>query len=243
MRPLPRALTLVAVTALAAGGLSACLWDTESFDDQSRHGEKVTAVRMDLESGSVTLRGSRANSEVSVRRSVEYRGSKPKDATHRIDDGVLVLGGCGNDCSVDYSVDLPEGLPVSGETSNGSFSFTRVGEVRASSGSGSIDLNRVAGSTRVKTSNGSIKGRELAGKGINVQSSNGSIDIVSTRKQNIDASTSNGNVAVTVPEGRYAVTAKTSRGDTDVDVTDDPDAGNWIHASSSNGNIKVRASS
>ncbi|MBU7598003.1 DUF4097 family beta strand repeat protein [Streptomyces sp. P38-E01] len=240
MRSLSRALALVAVTALTAGGLSACLWDSESFDDQSRHEEKITAVRMDLASGDVTLRGSRADSEISVRRSVEYRGDRPKDATHRIEDGVLVLGGCGDDCSVDYTVELPAGLPVSGETSNGSLSFSRVGEVRVSTGSGGISLNRVSGTARVRTSNGSVKGRELAGKGVNAQSANGNIDLVSTRTQNIDATTSNGNVAVTVPEGRYAVTAKTSRGDTDVDVTDDPDAGHWIHAGSSNGNIELR---
>ena len=47
-----------------------------------------------------------------MRREVENRGDKPQGATHRIENGVLILGGCGSRCSVNYTVEVPAGVPV-----------------------------------------------------------------------------------------------------------------------------------
>ncbi|MFK4111750.1 hypothetical protein [Streptomyces sp. NPDC002176] len=60
-----------------------------------------------------------------MRREVDYRGDKPQGTTHRIENGVLILGGCGNRCSVNYTVDVPAGVPVSGEVSTGSVRLSK----------------------------------------------------------------------------------------------------------------------
>lgn len=244
MRPLPRVLALVAVSAVAVGGLSACLGDEESFDDQSQHDERITAVRIDSRTGGdVTLRGGKDNSEVTVRRSVEYHGDKPKGASHRVEDGVLLLNGCGNDCTVNYTVHLPADLPVSGKTSHGALRMSQVGDVDVSTHSGGVTLDQVSGKVTVKTSHGSIKGRALAGKGVHAQTSNGTIDLVSAKDQDVNAQTSNGRVKVVVPAGSYTVEASTSNGDTDVKVPNDPKGTHTLRATSSNGDIRLARAS
>ena len=240
MPPLPRALALVAVSAIVVGGLSACLGDEESFDDQSKHDEKITAVRIDSRTGGdVTLHGGKDNSDVTVRRSVEYHGGKPKGDSHRIEDGVLVLTGCGNDCTVNYTVHLPADLPVSGETSHGALRMSQVGDVDVHTRSGGVTLDQVSGEVRVRTSHGSVKGRALAGKGVDAQTSNGTIDLVSTKAQDVHARTSNGRVKVIVPAGSYTVEASTSNGDKDVKVPNDPRGVHTLRATSGNGDIRL----
>jgi hypothetical protein len=64
---------------------------------------------------------------------------------------VLVLRSCGQSCWVNYSLDLPAGIPVNGETSTGAVSLSGVGEVEATISSGAIDLDGVAGAVDVDT--------------------------------------------------------------------------------------------
>ncbi|MEE4423757.1 hypothetical protein [Streptomyces bugieae] len=121
---LPRR-TLAAAAAAVVGvcGIAACgLLPGKTFEDDAVVSKRITAVRLDTHSGGVTVRGGKNGDAVSLHRSVEYHGDRPQGATHRVEDGVLVLGGCGDECSVTYTIDLTPARPqhVRAKTSNGS---------------------------------------------------------------------------------------------------------------------------
>ncbi|MFE4361038.1 hypothetical protein DR950_12780 [Kitasatospora xanthocidica] len=228
------------VLAAAVGGLSACgLAPDNNFDDDATVSDKITAVRLDTTSGGVTLRGKDGLDKVSVHRSVSYKNDKP-GVTSRVENGVLVLGGCGQYCSVTYTVEVPPGLPVSGQTNSGSVNLTQVGNVQVSTHSGAVSLDGVNGTTEVKTTNGAITGRGLNGSRIQTETHNGAIDLVSTKPQDVSASTSNGAITLVVPSATYKVSAKTGNGHKDIGVSDDPSGRYQLDLSTSNGRIQVK---
>nr|WP_244994522.1 DUF4097 family beta strand repeat-containing protein [Actinomadura coerulea] len=104
------------------------------------------------------------SSKMTLHREVKYRGDKPDGPTHQIENGVLTLRGCGSDCSVSYTVELPAGVPVSGSTSNGSITLSKVGKVDVSTHSGSVRLDGAAGPVKVRTDNGEVTVTMPAGR-------------------------------------------------------------------------------
>jgi DUF4097 and DUF4098 domain-containing protein YvlB len=244
MRQQPRFIktfVTIAAAGIAAAGLSACDLVGKTFEDDADISQKITAVRLDSGNGSVTVRGAEGATKASVHREVNYKnGNKPGATTH-VENGVLVLGGCGNDCSVGYTVDVPAGLPVTGRTSNGTIRLTKVSEAKVSTSNGSINLNDVTGVVDVRTTNGRISGHGLKGKGIDAQTSNGSIDLAAAAPQNVRAKTSNGRLAVTVPSARYRVSATTSNGSKELDVPNTPSGAYEIDLTTSNGQISLKS--
>ncbi|TMQ96670.1 DUF4097 domain-containing protein [Actinomadura soli] len=210
-----------------------------TFDDDAALNGEIKAVRIDnIDSGSVTLRG--GASKASLHRTVEYRGDKPTRQTHRVENGILKLRDCGNNCSVRYTIDLPGRVPVDGATDSGSIKLSKVGAVNVSTDSGSIHLDDVAGSVNAKTDNGKIEGRGLKGDGIDARTDNGKITLTLGKPQNIRAVTSNGGVTVTVPAGRYRVSARTDNGDRTIGIPDDASAPHRLDLTTDNGDINVR---
>ncbi|MEU9619196.1 MULTISPECIES: DUF4097 family beta strand repeat-containing protein [unclassified Streptomyces] len=232
----------MATTMVGSGliGLGACgLLDWNTFENDARVPQRITSVRLDLGAGRVNLRGVPKGTEASLHRSVRYRGDKPQGASHRVENGVLVLGGCGNECSVSYTVDVPAGLPVSGGTSSGSVVLARVGSVDVTTHSGRIELDGVTGPADVHTSNGRIEARGLAGP-VRARTSNGRIELTPLNPQDVRAETSNGAIVVTVPTGRYRVTASTHHGHKNIGIANDPAGEHEIDLTTANGSITVR---
>ncbi|MGI5466936.1 DUF4097 family beta strand repeat-containing protein [Streptomyces sp. CA-132043] len=241
MRQRPRRLIMLTVAA-GAGALALAACDAvpgRTFEDDAEVSQKITAVRLDSRAGAVELHGAKGATRVSVHREVSYRGDRPRGASHRVEDGVLVLRGCGERCSVTYTVDLPAGLPVTGGTSAGAIRLERVGKVGVSTDSGAVELTGVSGSVDVRTSNGRIHGRGLAGGPITARTTNGEIDLAPERPQDVRAETSNGAITLTVPAARYDVSARTSNGDKRIGVSDDPDGRYRLDLTTSNGSITV----
>lgn len=241
MRQPLRCLAVVTVAGIAAGGLAGCgLLQKETFKDASTLHGTITSVRLDNGSGGVTVNGTARGGAATVHREVQYRGSKPKGATHRIENGVLVLGGCGNECSVGYTVDVPAGTPITGKVSNGAVHLNRVGAVDIATSSGRIDLDGVDGAVAVRTSNGHISGKDIKGPRITARTSNGAIDLTPGTAMDITARTSNGKITLTVPDAGYRVTADTSNGDKNIGVRNDPSGRHRLGLTTSNGDITVR---
>ncbi|MFJ2581668.1 DUF4097 family beta strand repeat-containing protein [Kitasatospora aureofaciens] len=236
------ALVIVGTVAMAIGGLSACSpMSRSSFQDDATVTEQVTAVRLDTDAGSVTVQGKAGATQVSVHRAVEYDRDRPGGTT-RVENGVLVLGGCGDDCSVGYTVEIPAGLPISGKTSAGEIRLSQVGEVSVRTSSGGITLDGVTGPVDAHTSNGSIHGTALQGDRIRAQTSNGEIRLSPAKAQDVTAKTSNGTITLTVPPAGYHVTTSTSSGGIHIGVADDPAAPYRLDLSTSNGGITVQTS-
>lgn len=217
------ALGTVTLVAIGAGVLSGCgLAFPESFEDDTVVTEEITAVRVEGSNGDVRLTGDHTATEISLHRKVEYRGDRPEDPSHRVEDGVLILGGCGRGCSVDYDLDLPAGLPVSGETDNGDIRLSAVGEVDVRTDNGSITLDGAAGPVVVRTSNGEL-------------------DLTLDTPQDIRAETDNGEITATVPAGSYQVSTETDNGDLDIEIPHDPAGAHRIDLTTDNGSVTVRS--
>ncbi|MGW2562069.1 DUF4097 family beta strand repeat-containing protein [Streptomyces sp. NPDC001514] len=243
MRQPLRCLGIFAVVGIAAGGLAACgSVQEETFKDDGTLSGKVTSVRLENGSGGVTVNGTEGDGTLSIHREIEYRDDKPQGATHRIENGVLVLGGCGSRCSVKYTVDVPAGVPVSGKVSSGEVHLAKVGPVKVTTSSGRIEMNGVSGSVEVQTSNGRITGRDLGGKRIQAQTSNGAIDLTPATPQSVKAMTSNGDITLTVPPATYRVTAVSGSGEMNIDVPNDPSGEYELDLITSNGDITVNRS-
>lgn len=230
-----------AAAGLGAGTLTACgLVPGETFEDETGISEKVTSVRLDDPTGGVELRSRQTVTDVTVHRRIEVDGDKPK-ATHRVEDGVLVLRGCGPDCEVNYTVDLPPRVSVSGRSSSGGVTLSGVGAVDVRTSSGAVALDDVDGPVDVRTENGRINGRGLKGERVRAQTSNGAIDLSLATPQDVRARASNGAISLTVPDGRYRVSAETSNGSRRIGVRDDPSGDHTLDLSTGNGRITVKS--
>lgn len=244
MRQQLRALGILTAIGIAAGGLAACgSLNQKSFEDDSALSGKITSVRLENGSGGVTVNGTDGGSP-SLHRKVQYDNgdNKPSGPTHRIEDGVLILGGCSGSCSVKYTVQVPAGIPVSGEVSSGEVSLHKVGAVNVSAGSGDITLEDVSGAVKVKTTNGEISGKGLAGGGIDTNTGSGDIHLTPSKPQNVQITAGSGDVSLTVPPASYRVSVKTGNGDKDIKVPNDPSGTYEIGLKTGSGDVSVKSS-
>ncbi|MDL4775380.1 MULTISPECIES: DUF4097 family beta strand repeat-containing protein [Thermomonosporaceae] len=242
MRQKLRVLGAVTVVALGAGTVGACdgPWKRTTFEDDAAVPGKITSVRLENRSGGIALHGRQGLAKVTLHRSVSYRDHRPDGPTHRVEGGVLVLGGCGDRCSVGYTADIPAGIPVTGGVSSGAITLSAVGGVRVTASSGRITLDGTGGPVSVRTSSGRIRGTGLRGGKIEARTSNGAIDLAPATPSDVRAQTSNGAIKVTVPAGRYRVSAKTSHGGKHIGVADDPAGAHRLDLTTSNGAITVK---
>ncbi|MFG2485195.1 DUF4097 domain-containing protein [Streptomyces virginiae] len=234
----PRILWAVLAGGLAASGLTGC-GPGETVEDDVSVQERITSVRLDTGTGSVTLRGRKGLDETSVHRRITYHGDKPGGATHRVDRGRLTLGGCGDDCKVDYTVEVPAGVAVDGAASTGDFSLSDVGPVDLKTDSGNVTLERVAAEVKVRTSNGNINGKDLRGNRIDAQTSNGEIELTPGKPQDIRAEAANGGLTLTLPDSSYQLLVRTGGGDKDIRVRHEPSGDYRIELTTGNGDISV----
>lgn len=236
-----RVLASVAIAAVALGGLSGCvLWPPTTTSDDTEYSEQITSVRIDADSGSITITGERGFDGATVRRELRYLGAAGAGDSHHVEDGTLVLEGCGRTCSVNYTVVVPAGIPVGGTTSNGPLTLNNLGGIDVRTSNGAITLSDIDGDIAARSSNGRITGSDLTGGGVEVETSNGAIELRLGTPQDIWAKTSNGRIEVSVPDGSYAVDADTSNGSEEIDIPTDPDGDHRLELHTSNGSITVR---
>ncbi|KQM82192.1 hypothetical protein ASE68_01855 [Agromyces sp. Leaf222] len=232
-----------AVAAAAALAFSGCglLAPPERFSDDETLDARVQTIEIDEPAGSVIVKGAGEGTEIEVSRTVSYRGERTVGVTFEVDDGVLVLSGCGRNCVVDYTIELPAGVDVRGATSNGAIELSGVNEVDVATSNGRIELDDVTGAIEVESSNGRIEGRGLAGTGVRASTSNGAIDLRLSAAQDVEARTSNGAIELEVPtEGvGYRVETDTSNGSVEVDIDEDSDGEFTLDLGTSNGSISV----
>ncbi len=237
-----------AVAGLAIGAtiLSGCaLLPAHGIGDETTLSDAgtVTSVRIDDPSGSVSVSGETGATEIRIERDIKYWGNKRDiGPTFEVDGDELVLSGCGRRCTVEYTVELPAGVDVSGRTENGAIELSDVNDVEVSTSNGRISLEDVTGRVEVGTSNGRIEGSELSGDGIVAKASNGSIELELATPQDVRANTSNGAITLRVPAGEYEVVTETSNGGTNVDIATDPNGEFLLDLGTSNGSITVRDS-
>ncbi|MBZ4322784.1 DUF4097 family beta strand repeat-containing protein [Streptomyces huiliensis] len=242
MRPRLRPIAAALLTAAAAiGGLSACdLGLKEKFEDDAKVSQRVSAVRIDGNSGSITLHGKPGTTTTEIHRTVRYRDDRPDGPTHRVENGVLVLADCGNDCTVDYEVTVPAGIPVSGKITSGAVDLTSVGAVQVKATSGAVDLSDITGPVDIKATSGSVKARGLKDGPVKVKATSGAVDLALTSPQNVEADLTSGSLTVRAPAGPYRVTTDTDSGSKHISIPQSPSAPHHLDLSTSSGSITVK---
>lgn len=121
---------------------------------------------------------------------------------------------------------------VQATTGSGSIVAREIGSLSASSGSGSIDVERVEGSVRANTGSGKIQATGVGGA-ITARTGSGSIDVAQAGKGDVEVSSSSGTVRVRGVRG--ALRASTTSGG--LHVQGDP-RGDW-ELSAASGGVRV----
>jgi hypothetical protein len=231
--PLPTLL----IAALATLAVSGCAVKLDLDADTTRRVENetvaatgISAVDVSTGNGSVEIVGG-AGDEIAIR--AVLRESDEGDADYSIEtdgDRLIVSGECDSgwfdECSVGFTVTVPDGLDVDVETDNGR-----------------IVVDGVAGNLGVETDNGAIEGERLGSARVAARTDNGRIRLLfDAAPESVDVSTDNGAVAVVVPDAAavYDVDATSDNGSIDVDVRTDPESDRHIVVETDNGSIDVR---
>ncbi|OXM50942.1 DUF4097 family beta strand repeat-containing protein [Amycolatopsis alba] len=215
-----RVLGALALGALTAFGIVGCTTESrQTLSDGTPVTEQITAIRVDVPVGGVTLRVE-DGAPVSLRRQVTYTGKNP-GKTHSVENGTLVLGGC-SQCGVDYEVVVPRELAITGGIGTGKISLARVA---------SVDLRGEVGDLRVENSSGPVR----------LTTGTGDIEVGLAKPGAVTANAEVGKVTVVVPDGSYQVRAKSEIGTVDTaGVRQDAASANVLDLKSGTGSITVK---
>jgi Putative adhesin len=247
---------VVLPVALAALALTACRFDVadNQFSDDHTMSQSIDRVNVADAVGDVTIEV--GSGPVTVHRDVHYRDAKP-GSTASLAGQTLNIASCGNNCSVDYRIRVPQGTSVTGSLSSGSLSLTGVESADVRSESGSVDFNGVranasatteSGSVRasgvggdlsVRTESGDVDVSGLRGTRTSAQSSSGDVTVSTESAQDVDARTASGSVTLTVADGPYRVITSSNDDKADVRLPSDPGARHILRASSDSGQVTV----
>jgi hypothetical protein len=253
-RPL---LALGGIVLISVGLATAFGWGWGSdFQNTRTVSQTIRSVKLEGDSGSVKIRTGTGPSTVHEKINYHWR-SKPGEEFFRVDGDQLVLTDCGNNCSVDFEVVVPAGVPVSGRLDSGGLDVAGVSsvDIQADSGharvedvsglvklrleSGGIDLSDV-GEVQLHADSGSIKGTGVRGP-VDVTSSSGSVDFSLTQANNVKIKADSGSVDVEVPGGPYRVVGDSDSGHRDIDVPTDGSAPHTLDLTTESGSVTVRA--
>jgi hypothetical protein len=186
---------------------------------------KVAALSVRTGSGAVVVNESDRQG-FHVTETLHWKGGKPT-TRHPVSGDTLRLdyrcphGDWG--CGVDYEIEVPRGTQVKVDSGSGDITLRALsGELRASTGSGTIDANGLGGKRAVaETGSGDV---ELRFTGV---------------PDDVKVDTGSGTGIVRVPQGTYHVTTDTGSGDRKVEVTSDYSSPRRIVVKTGSGDAKV----
>lgn len=223
------------------------------FSDDHTVAEKFTSVRVRTGSGNVAIRHVEGLSETKIHRRVEHeKNNRPTGVAHRVEGSALVLNDCGNDCTVNYEIQVPSAdITVEGlDVGSGDSVFEGLAAIDYKVGSGKVEARNIKGNVQVTSGSGNVDVRDVTGD-VRANVSSGRFE-ASRVKGSVTADLGSGNIVLDQLQGKVMV--NTSSGNIngtaiDNDVTADADSGNvelnfvsarTVRVVSSSGNITVR---
>ncbi|WP_410628091.1 DUF4097 family beta strand repeat-containing protein [Amycolatopsis sp. cmx-8-4] len=253
-RPL---LALGGIALIGVGLATAFGWGWGSdFQNDNTLSQTIRSVKLEGDSGGVKIRTGTGPSTVHQEINYHWRGN-PGDTFYRVDGDQLVLGDCGNNCSVDFEVVVPAGVPVTGKVDSGGLDIAGVAsvDVEADSGSarvedvsgavklhlssGSIDLHDV-GAVTVQSDSGSVTGDGVRGP-VDVGADSGRVEFTLAQANDVKVHADSGSIELTVPGGPYRVQGDSDSGHREIDVPTDGSAAHTLDLNTDSGSVTVRA--
>lgn len=197
----------MAVCALVVVGVAATLliWSLASSTERRSSytvGGTVEGLSLDLDDADVVIEGAGRRPSVAVEHVDRYGFGHAARSTRTIQRGMFhIASRCPrtllHGCSVTYRLKVPDNVPVSIRT-----------------GDGSVTLEGYRGSARILTGHGDIDVRGFCGFSLQARADGGG-DVAAQMTcppQQLSLRTTTGAVRATVPPGRYRVDASTSGG-------------------------------
>ncbi|MEU0877634.1 DUF4097 family beta strand repeat-containing protein [Lentzea sp. NPDC005914] len=199
------------------------------FTDDHTVAEKFTSVQVRTGSGDVAIRYVPGSNETKIHRTVEHaKDNKPSGVSHRIEGSALVLGDCGNNCSINYEVQVPwADITIAGpDVGSGNAVFEGLAAVDYHIGSGKFEARDIAGNVQVSSGSGDISVRDISG---DVKGHGGSGKFEAFRvKGSVTTDLGSGNITMDQVQGKVLVTTGSGRINgtaLDNDVTANADSG------------------
>lgn len=214
----------------------------------------ISTIEISVDRGSVRLVGSPSRGgsggapAVEVTAQVDHGLFETHHSAELVGGSVVLDASCprfpSSFCSVDYVVEVPQGVAVIADVERGRISVGNLrGSIELSTRHGDVELDRITGDVKVSTRHGDVRGVDLAGDRVVAGSEHGDVSVELVRTPLlVDARSSHGDVEVVVPDasGPYAVDLSTDRGDTSSSVRTDPGAERHIDVRSNHGDVTVR---
>ena len=214
-----------AVAALAIASVASSHERVVSFDVRG----SLSGVSLDVDDADVTITGGGQRAVLGVQRTDRYAFGHDADVQRTVAGGELRLRSrCPNTipraCSVSYRVVVPDNVPVTVRTTDGTVSFRGY-----------------RGSARVTTRSGDVDVAGFCGFSLEARAESGDIAAAAAcAPQQLTVRSNQGSVRVAVPPGRYQVEAESASGTESVSGLDAvADAPFAIQALSSSGNVSV----
>ena len=207
----------------------------------------VRHVVINMDAGSVVLRGTSADGVTGTRR-IERSYRAPTYSEKLDGDTLTITASCpnvflGNFCSVVYELAVPADVTVQAVSDGGNIISNAVtGDLDLSSSAGGIDVTGAKGRLQLSSSAGNVDVNNSRSPEVNAHSSAGDVRIeLLDAPTKIEADSSAGSVAVIVPRtpGGYRVDASTSAGSESVEVDTSATSQRTISVESSAGNVDV----
>jgi hypothetical protein len=232
-RMVNKSLALV-VAGAATLSLSSCVqFVRHSFSDDRTVSSGVNSVRMQNGSGDVKVRYREGTGTTIHRVVVHRRDGKPSGETHRVEGDALVLGGCGDTCSVNYEVWVPsKDVRVLGEVGSGDVEVVGVASVEVNAASGNVVVRDLAGPVRIGTGSGDVRVNDVVGD-VTSKAGSGGIRLDGV-KGSVVVDSGSGDIDGTRMAG--GVTADTGSGDVRLELVS-PQS---VRAHSGSGNVTLR---
>ncbi|MBO0840295.1 MAG: DUF4097 family beta strand repeat protein [Sciscionella sp.] len=246
--------------ALIAMGMAIALnwWWPRTAQADAEVSQHIHTVRLSDSDGDVTVRVDDTTRQTSVHETFRYSWGKP-DTAYTVDGDTLVLGGCGHNCTVSYTVVVPSGTTFTGTEDSGDVTLDGLAsvDVQANSGkvtahdvsgaatvhakSGDVELSAIDGATTVQTNSGAVHAEGLRGN-TDVTADSGDVVLSTDAVVDVHAKANSGDIAVTVPMASYRIAGSSDHDDRrTIDVPTDPNAAHTLDLTADSGDVKVNA--
>ncbi len=251
-RPAARVLAVALALLLVAWGAVALIGVVVRGSDQaSATFDDVTRIDVDTAFEDVEIVGDSGASDVTVERDWSWSLFEPKIAATQREGQLLVTSSCsfspGTGCRGHVKIVVPDDMTVTVSTSDGELVVSDIsGDVTADTSDGDLRAQSLSGRIALTTSDGDIDATGLESPEVTTSASDGhtrlSFDEPPT---SVTAESSDGDVEIAVPDDRsdYFVTTDTADGETSVSVPTDQRSERHIDVSTSDGSIRIDATS
>ncbi|EST33100.1 hypothetical protein N566_19645 [Streptomycetaceae bacterium MP113-05] len=210
---------------------------------------RVDRVELNIDSGDLNVTTTGEDSKMTLERSMLKSFRSPEESVERDGGTLRITTSCPDgwgECASDYDLHVPGGTPVTLRTRLGDVSVTGLAaSVEARTDVGSVELTEVHGEE--VTAHGKTGGVILDDVGFRTGQAGSKLgDVrldVTDDFDSLTATSKTGDVTVSLPEsaGPFAVTATSELGDEKVTADRDASAPSQVEATTSIGDVTVRA--